>query len=340
MAGHDVSAPGTSLEIDLRVPGRLALAFSAEPGDVVAVIGPNGAGKTTLVAALAGLVRAEGYALLDGRDLLSLRPPDRRVGLVFQDQVLFPHLSALENVAFGPRARGIDRRAALGTAQGWLERLGIGDLGARKPGELSGGQAQRVAIARALATDPGLLLLDEPMSGLDVGVATALRLELASHLAAYDGITLLVTHDPVDALTVANKVLVIDQGRGLQYGTPDEVAHQPATGHVARLVGLNVLREPGRWRAFSPNAVTVDLDEPRGSARNRWHGRVMSSTPYGGVIRLLVRDVDELDLMADVTPGAAAELALAPGREVWLSVKETSVRSYPAPAPRADTITP
>lgn len=252
--------------------------------------------------------------------------------MVFQDRLLFPHLSARANVAFGPRSRGVPRREAERAATAWLERLGIGDLAKRRPGQLSGGQAQRVAIARALATEPRLLLLDEPMAGLDVGVATALRIELARHLAAYDGVTLLVTHDAIDALTLADRVLVVDEGRVAQFGTPEEVAQRPATDHVARLVGLNVIRAPGEMRVFDPTAVNVDLVEPSGSPRNRWQGEIVSATPHGAAIRLVVRGPQ--DFIADVTPAAATELGLAPGRHVWLSVKETSVRSYRDGEPR------
>ncbi|WP_217702427.1 sulfate/molybdate ABC transporter ATP-binding protein [Nocardioides guangzhouensis] len=321
---------GPGLDARLAVPDRLDVALTAAPGEIVAVIGPNGAGKSTLVRALAGLVPATGHALLDGTDLLTLPVRERRVGLVFQDKMLFPHLTARANVAFGPRSRGVSRRTAEAAAQDWLDRLGIGDLAGRKPRQLSGGQAQRVAIARALAADPRLLLLDEPMAGLDVSVATALRLELARHLRDYDGVTLLVTHDAIDALTIATRVLVVDAGRVAQFGTPLEVAQQPATDHVARLVGLNVLRDGERFRAFSPTAVNVDLHEPDGSARNRWPGRIAAASPHGAALRLVVHAVGGQELIADVTPAAAAELGLVPGREVWLSVKETSVRSYVA----------
>ena len=330
-----------TLDVDLAVTGRVRVALRAEPGEVVAVIGPNGAGKSSLVRALAGLVPAEGTAMLDGTDLLTVPAQARHVGMVFQDRMLFPHLSARANVAFGPRSRGVPRRVAEQTATAWLDRLGIGELADRRPRQLSGGQAQRVAIARALATDPRLLLLDEPMAGLDVAVATALRLELARHLADYDGITLLVTHDAIDALTLASRVLVIDAGRVAQYGTPLEVSQQPATDHVARLVGLNVLRDGDRLRAFSPTVVTVDLTEPAGSARNRWRGRIAGASPHGAALRLVVHADNGQELIADVTPDAATELGLAPGRDVWVSVKETSVRSYAAAtgAPPTETAT-
>ncbi|WP_109509279.1 sulfate/molybdate ABC transporter ATP-binding protein [Nocardioides speluncae] len=317
-----------SLDVRVVVPGRVEAAFTSPLGETVAVIGPNGAGKSTLVGAVAGLVRAGGHVRLGKEELTERTVRDRRIGFVFQDKLLFPHLSALANVAFGPRSRGTPRRAAEQTARDWLERLGIGDLAGRKPGQLSGGQAQRVAIARALATDPQLLLLDEPMAGLDVRVATALRIELAHHLAAYGGTTLLVTHDALDALTIADRVLVLDEGRVAQFGTPAEVAAQPATEHVAQLVGLNVLRDGDHFTAFPPSAVNVSLDEPAGSARLHWRGTVTNAAPHGEALRLRASTESGPELIADVTPAAATELSLAPGRAVWLTVKETAVRRY------------
>jgi len=332
------------------------VALSCEPGDVVAVIGPNGSGKTTLLQALAGLVPVDdGWVHVDGdpwtsRDGAAVPVQRRQLGMVFQDLMLFPHLTALDNVAFGLRSRGATRREAAATARGWLERLGVDELADRRPSTLSGGQAQRVALARALATEPRLLLLDEPMAALDVGVATTLRIELAAHLADFPGVSLLVTHDAIDALTVANRVLVLEDGRVAQAGTPAEVSQRPRSSHVARLVGLNVMRgraddrlvrlDAGQvleaatyatgpvFAAFPPSAVTLTLDEPHGSARNRWRGRVQAVAPHGGAVRVHLTVAGGPEVIADVTPASATGLRLGHGRSVWLSVKATEVSVY------------
>jgi molybdate transport system ATP-binding protein len=318
----------SGLELAVTVPGLVSVTAVAEPGQVVGVIGPNGAGKSSLLRAVAGLVPARGEVRVDDRTWSGLAVRERAVGMAFQDQRLFPHLTALDNVAFGPRSAGASRSQARQTAQAWLDRFGVGDLARRKPRQLSGGEAQRVAIARALANDPRVLLLDEPFSGLDVGVAAGLRVELGRHLTSYDGVTLLVTHDAIDALTLADVVWVLEGGELVQVGPPREVAARPLTRHVARLVGLNVLTEGGRFWSFSPSAVTVSPEEPAGSARHRWPGTVTSLAPHGDAVRLLVSG--KHDLLADVTAAAVAELQLAPGREVWLSVKETAVDTYDA----------
>jgi molybdate transport system ATP-binding protein len=353
-------APYLDAHVVVRRPGHtLDVRLTAARGDVVAVIGPNGAGKSTLVRAFAGIVPLdEGHVDCAGQTWE--RPPSvrlearrRGVGMVFQDGLLFPHLSAAGNVAYGPRARGTGRREADQLARAWLSRLGIGHLAERPPAQLSGGQAQRVALARALATEPRLLLLDEPLSALDVGTAMSLRLALARHLAEHDGVSLLVTHDALDAMTIANRVLVLDTGRVAQVGSPDEVASRPATDHVARLVGLNVLRGTGSGTSvrlddggtlvtstpargavsacFSPTAVTLTVGEPFGSARNRWPGRVASLVPHGSAVRVQVdRPGHRGGLIADVTPASAAQLGLAPGSEVWATVKATEVSVYAA----------
>lgn len=332
-----MTTTGQGLEVDIRVPGRLQAAFTAGPGEVIAVLGPNGAGKSTLVSAIAGLVDGVGTVRVaeaawsaPGQRPTLVR--DRRAGVVFQGQKLFPHLTALDNVAFGLRARGRPVREARSQALAWLARFGLAELAERRPAELSGGQAQRVAIARTMVTDPAVLLLDEPFAGLDIGVATALRLDLREHLAAYDGVCLLVTHDALDAFVLADRVLVLDEGRIAQYDAPAEVAARPQTAHVARLAGLNVVRRADELLAFRPSDVTVSLASPVGSARNRWRGQVSSVMPYGDAIRVGVAASDGAELVADLTPAAGAELQIVPGREVWLTVKATAVATYAASA--------
>lgn len=314
------------MRVEVDLPGRVRADLTAEAGEVVVVIGPNGAGKSTLLQAIAGL--EPGRVCVEDEEWTDLDVPQRRVGYVFQDQSLFPHLTALDNVTFGPRARGRSRAAAEAVARDWLERLGVADLADRLPRELSGGQAQRVAIARALATDPAVLLLDEPFSGLDVSVQMALRIELGRHLRDFPGTALLVTHDAIDALTLADRVLVLDAGQVAQVGPPAEVAAEPRTSHVARLIGLNLVEDGTDLMAFTPDAVVVSLAEPVGSSRLRWRGPIGTLAPHGDAVRLLVHAGP--DLLADVTPAAATELGLVPGLEVWLSAKATAVSRYGA----------
>lgn len=336
---------------------RLDVSLEVASGTVVTLLGPNGAGKSTALAVLAGLLRPdEGRVDLDGVTLVDVSsgtyvpPQRRRVGLVLQDYLLFPHLTALENVAFGPRARGVRRRRARAEAAGWLERLGIADLAPRRPRELSGGQAQRVALARALAADPRLLLLDEPLAALDAGTRPSVRADLRRHLGGYDGSTIVVTHDPLEALVLGDRIVVIEDGAVVQEGTPEHVTRHPRTDYVARLVGLNLLRgdasdrvvdlgdgaavavaheESGpAYAAFPPAAVTLSLSRPAGSARNAWPGRVTDVERHGDLVRVTVDG--PVPLLADVTPLAVADLELAPGVDVWASVKATEVRVYPA----------
>lgn len=347
-----------SLRALVDLPGRLVCALDAPAGQTVAVVGPNGAGKTTLLESIAGIQDpGPGSAVhVDDEDWTPLPPHRRNAGLVFQEHLLFPHLDARGNVAFGPRARGATRRRARQEAELWLDRLGVAALATKRSSALSGGQAQRVALARALATGPRVLLLDEPFSALDVAVAAELRDVLAGHLREFPGVAVLVTHDALDVRALADRVVVLDAGTVAQDDTPAAVAEAPATPHAARLLGLNVLTgtatgtevelddggvlvlaAPTRGRVlatFSPSAVTLTAETPVGSARNRWQSTVQRAVPRDGVVRVHLRVTTGAgaELYADVTAGAASELGLATGRTVWASVKATEITTFGAGA--------
>ena len=220
----------------------VSAAFEALPGRPLALVGPNGAGKSTLVAAIAGLLPvASGVIEIDGlvvSNAAAVVPPElRRVGVVFQDFLLFPHLTVRDNIAFALRVRGTGRAEARAAAQPWLERFELDHLAARHPARLSGGQAQRVALARALASDPEVLVLDEPMASLDVEIRDEVRADLARHLRDFGRPVVLVTHDAEDVAAVADDVVVLQEGRVTQRGTLAELSAHPATPYVARLLG-------------------------------------------------------------------------------------------------------
>ncbi|MEV5885983.1 ABC transporter ATP-binding protein [Streptomyces sp. NPDC052020] len=331
---------------------RLDVALTAAPGDVVALLGPNGAGKTTALRALAGLVPlTDGHLRLDGA-LLDRTPPESRpIGVVFQDYLLFPHLTALDNVAFGPRCRGAGKAEARARAAEWLDRMGLAEHAAVKPRRLSGGQAQRVALARALATRPRLLLLDEPLAALDARTRLEVRAQLRRHLARFEAVAVLVTHDPLDAMVLADRLVVVEHGRVVQQGTPSGIARHPRTDYIARLVGLNLYRGHAEGHtvrldagpavtttedltgpvfvAFPPSAVTLHRERPTGaSARNLWRCEVAGLETHGDQIRADL--TGDLSLAADLTTVAAAELGLHPGAPVWATVKAAQTHAYPA----------
>ncbi|WP_330258421.1 ABC transporter ATP-binding protein [Streptomyces murinus] len=331
---------------------RLDVALAAAPGDVVALLGPNGAGKTTALRVLAGLVPLSGGHLrLDGVPLERVAPESRPVGVVFQDYLLFPHLSALDNVAFGPRCQGRGKAEARALAGAWLERMGLAEHAGAKPRRLSGGQAQRVALARALATRPRLLLLDEPLAALDARTRLEVRAQLRRHLAEFEAVAVLVTHDPLDAMVLADRLVVVEHGRIVQEGAPADIARRPRTDYIAQLVGLNLYRGEAAGHtvrldagpsiatteelsgpafvAFPPSAVTLFRDRPTGaSARNLWRCEVAGLETHGDQIRADL--TGELPLAADLTTVAAAELELQPGAPVWATVKATQTHAYPA----------
>lgn len=351
---------------------HLDVDFAVSAGEVLAVLGPNGAGKSTALHVIAGLVRPDdGVVRLGDRVLtdtaagVNVATHDRRVGLLLQDPLLFPHLSVAANVAFGPhsrrtfsrRARGAERAAA----QRWLREVDAEQFADRKPRQLSGGQAQRVAIARALAAEPDVLLLDEPLAGLDVAAAAGIRAVLRRVVTRTGCAVILITHDLLDVFTLADRVLVLESGRIAESGPVAEVLTAPRSHFGARIAGVNLVngtlgadgslraRSGAHWHAaaapdhlagggnavavFPPTAVAVYRDRPHGSPRNTVEVTVAELDLRGSAV--LVRAREQPDgapgLAAEITADAATELRLAPGELVWFSVKAHEVTLYPAP---------
>jgi molybdate transport system ATP-binding protein len=338
---------------------RLSAAFAIRDGETLVLVGPSGAGKSTCLDLVAGLLRptagriaCAGEVWCDTARGVHVPAERRRTGLVFQDYALFPHLSVEANVRYGPLARGGSRPAATAAASRWMERLGLAGLERRPVGALSGGQRQRVAVARALAADPRVLLLDEPFGSLDVSTRGAVRSELRAFLVECGLPTILVTHDPVDALAFGDRIAVLEGGTLSQVGTRDELLSTPRSAFVADLAGLNLYRVelaggPGlkearaagasfhvladdrqgpSFVAFAPAEVSLSTERLPGSAQNAFFGSVREVLPLPDRLRVVL-DVGVV-LVAEVTREAAGALGLAVGRPLWASVKATAIRVY------------
>jgi molybdate transport system ATP-binding protein len=344
-------------QVGLRI-GNLDLDVEVEvkPGEVLAILGPNGSGKTTLLRAIAGLIAIDrGRIIVDEQVLddpsenVFVPAEQRPVGVVFQDYLLFAHLTAMDNVAFGLRARGSSKSEAQERAAQWLDKVGLGGVGSQRPRTLSGGQAQRVALARALATDPRLLLLDEPLAALDAGTKSGVRRDLRRYLDSFDGMRILVTHDPIDAYALADRVAILDAGRVVQIGTLNEVAAHPRSRYVADLVGTNLVTgdvsdgvlltdrgahiviadaEPGRsFAVIRPQAVTISRTNPAGSsARNVWEGTLGDIDRLGERVRVGIEG--SLPITAEITTAALESMQLRPGDTVYAAVKATDIEAY------------
>jgi molybdate transport system ATP-binding protein len=367
---------GVDARVVVRRPGfELDVRLSVEPGEVLAVLGPNGAGKSTLLSVLAGLLRPSdpaAHVRLGDRTVTAEGvhvPPHRRgVGLLAQQPLLFPHLSALANVAFGPRSQGRARPAAESAARELLAAVDLARLADRRPGQLSGGQQQRVALARALAAEPGLLLLDEPLAALDVDAAPAMRSLLRRMIRDRGQTAVLVTHSVLDAVVLSDRIVVLTDGRVVEQGPTREVVARPRSPFTARIAGLDLvpgtadaggLRTPDGGRiagrgaelpdgepavaVFAPSAVAVYAEPPHGSPRNVLPVRLAAVEPRGDLVRLRAAPRPGgpawLDgLAADVTPAAMAELLVEPGADLWFVVKAVEVGVHAAagvPAARA-----
>ena len=335
----------------------LAVGLQVSAGETLALLGPNGAGKSTTLRVLAGLhAVASGHVrlgdqLVDDGAGAGFVPPERRgVGFVFQDHLLFGHLTARDNVAYGLRSRGVKARLARTVADDWLQRVGLGARGDARPGELSGGEAQRVALARALAVKPQLLLLDEPLAAADASARLELRRTLQTQLREFSGACVLVAHDLGDALALADKVAVLESGRVVQQGRLAELGHRPASRYVADLVGLNcfrgvcegnALRLAGGAELFvgtphdgaviatlHPRAVALFRERPAGSPRNVWCAPVLGLERAVDCVR--VRLGGDVPVIAEVTEAAVRDLELDGGGSVWAAIKATEFRVAPA----------
>ena len=361
MSPPDAGVGASPRVLDARVELRLGtlhldVELRVNANELVVLVGPNGSGKSSLLRAIAGLVpidagliRLEDTVLDDPGAGIFVPPEKRPVSLMFQDGLLFRHLDALDNVAFGPRAQGVRKAAANARALELLTSLGLEVEAHAKPHELSGGQAQRVALARALAVEPRALLLDEPLAALDARTRVEVRRTLRDQLATFDGVRVLVTHDPLEALTLGDRIVVIDAGAIVQIGTADDIRRHPKSPYVAALLGVNLLagRLAGAGRfeldaggelqvastetgpaiaVIDPNAVTLFTNEPSGSVRNCWRAVVTDVDQAPDRVR--VHFDAPIPLVADVTPAAALELALAPGVAVWCAVKATALQVH------------
>ncbi len=326
---------------------RITASLAVEPGTITAVVGPNGAGKTSLLRALAGLDASEGGVEVAGRAVAGLPAHERGIGWLPQGTTLFPHLPVIDNAAYALRCRGVRRGLARERAAGWLDRLGVQDLADRRPSTLSGGQAARVALARALAAEPALLLLDEPLAALDVDTREEVRRVLRHVLVGGPAAVLVVTHDPIDVVALADRVLVLEGGAVVQDATVTEVTTAPTSTWAAALLGLNAwsgvttstglqvgdghitVAEPRdadqpALAVCEPSAVTLHRTAPSGSARTVLSGPVLETRALGGRVRVTVGS--HPPVVAEVTAAAAAELDLSGGGSVWAAVKATEVR--------------
>jgi len=335
--------------------GRLEVAR----GETLALVGPSGAGKSTCLGIMAGLLRplrarveCAGEVWNDSERGVFLPPERRRVGMLFQEYALFPHLTIQQNVAYGPRARGRSSADAAALASRWIERLGLKGFGGRRVATLSGGERQRVALARALAAEPRLLLLDEPFGSLDVATRGTVRAELRGFLGECGLPTVIVTHDAVDALALGDRIAVLEAGRVTQVGTRAQLVSEPRSAFVAELAGLNLYRaelaggrglkearasgvsfhvlsderEGPAFLAFAPAEVTLSSERLPGSAQNAFLGRVVEVRPLPDRLRVVL-DVGVV-LVAEITREAAAALGLGVGRPLWASVKATAIHVY------------
>ncbi len=328
-----------SLELDFgmrRGDFVLETCLKVEEGELLAIMGPNGSGKSSLLQAIAGLlpinsgsISCYGRILASAKDKVHLSPQLRKVGLLGQEPLLFPHLTALANVSYGIRELGPARREA---AANWLAQVGLEGMEDRKPNQLSGGQKQRVAIARALAAQPEVLLLDEPLASLDVETASAARTLLRQKLREFNKPSILVTHDAVDAIVMADKVAILEEGRLTDLGPVSQVLGKPVRPFAASVAGLNLLSDEstgGRgWMSFPQNAAKLEgaKDALPGKSSRKFSGAIASIEPAAGGVKLRLA---QPQISVEIPARELLERRLEIGQPIELTVAGEFVTVYP-----------
>ncbi|TNE94898.1 MAG: putative 2-aminoethylphosphonate ABC transporter ATP-binding protein [Gammaproteobacteria bacterium] len=327
--------------------------LNIEPGELVCFLGPSGCGKTTLLRIIAGLEQQSTGQLHQGGIDISLKPPrDRDFGIVFQSYALFPNMTVTDNIAYGLRSIGMPKAQVRSRVDQLLSLIGLEDHAGKYPAQLSGGQQQRVALARALAPSPGLLLLDEPLSALDAKVRQHLRGEIRNLQKQLGVTTIMVTHDQEEALAMADRVVVMNNGVIEQVGTPLEIYQQPASAFVASFIGaMNFIDSaPVNGHRVKLGNRELDLVRPLpdsgGCVRlairpedvhllptgdGDWEGLVTAMDYLGAFIRTRIRLSDvELDLVVDVDPRSARKLDLSLGGSVCLHLPSEALHCFAA----------
>lgn len=338
---------------------EVACELAVEAGKAVALVGASGAGKTTVLRALAGLVHpqsgrvsCDGACWYDADRGIFLTPQDRSCGMVFAEYALFRHMSALENVCFGLRALGSGRAMAQTKARELMVLFDIESLASRRASTLSSGEMQRVAIARALATSPQVLLLDEPLSAVDVERRAPIRASILRHIEEAGIAIVVVTHDPIEALLFARDLIVMEGGAVVQRGRAPDLRERPKSRYVAAFAGVNLyegMAKPetggistvavngaelaviGRWEGrvaivVDPDAVVLSKDKPRSSARNCLEGPVVQAYAEGNAVRVSIASTPPV--IARISQKSAAELDVKPGAFLYASFKAGEVRVH------------
>ncbi|MEI4472928.1 ABC transporter ATP-binding protein [Frigidibacter sp. MR17.24] len=356
-------APGGAPTAHIRIEGLTfdyggarpavdALSFEIRKGEFIGVLGPSGCGKSTTLRMVAGLLApTSGAILIGGRDIVAAPPWERNLGLVFQSYALFPHMTVAENVAFGLKLRKIGKEEVRARVAEALRAVRLEAFGERRPAELSGGQQQRVAIARAIVIEPEILLLDEPLSNLDARLRDEMRFELRDIQTRTGITTLFVTHDQQEALTMCDRIVVMNGGRLEQIGTPADIYDRPATPFVANFIG----RANTMSTRLSGAGVTIDgqpLPQPEALPAGLREGaetltvvrphmirllpdgplraRVLRRVFVGSMIEVELELAGGQRLIADLRPGDPDDALAEVGREVALDWRGSDMRVFPA----------